>query len=201
MTESRETLHGRLDIGGTLTDGLFGDGERVEIVKVDTTPHDLTVCFFECLQEGARRFGFDDLTEFLAEVAVVRWSSTIATNAVAERKGPKVGLLISQGHGQDLYGKGRSPAVGFLIQPEHIQPVSFPLDREQVLGAVRHLLEEGVRRICVVWQGPSATRSPSTRSSAGSTSSIRTITSGRSRCSWEATWSTTRTTRRGRISL
>src|SRR5947209_3065940 len=83
-----------IDIGGTLTDGVFSDGERVEIVKVDTTPHDLTVCFFECLQEGARRFGFDDLTRFLAEVAVVRWSSTIATNVIAERKGPKVGLLV-----------------------------------------------------------------------------------------------------------
>ena len=43
-----------VDIGGTLTDGLFSDGQRAEMVKVDTTPHDFTVCFFECLNEGAR---------------------------------------------------------------------------------------------------------------------------------------------------
>ena len=47
-----------VDIGGTLTDGLFSDGQRAEMVKVDTTPHDFTVCFFECLNEGARRFGW-----------------------------------------------------------------------------------------------------------------------------------------------
>ena len=51
-----------IDIGGTLTDGLFSDGTTVTPVKVDTTPHDFTVCFFECLKEGARQLGFDDLT-------------------------------------------------------------------------------------------------------------------------------------------
>ena len=41
-----------IDIGGTLTDGLFSDGVTVTPVKVDTTPHDFTVCFFDCLKEG-----------------------------------------------------------------------------------------------------------------------------------------------------
>ena len=34
-----------IDVGGTLTDGLFSDGKAAIPVKVDTTPHDLTVCF------------------------------------------------------------------------------------------------------------------------------------------------------------
>lgn len=34
-----------IDVGGTLTDGLFSDGQTAVAVKVDTTPHDLTVCF------------------------------------------------------------------------------------------------------------------------------------------------------------
>lgn len=36
-----------IDNGGTFTDGLFtGDG-RIGWVKVDTTLHDLTVCFLK----------------------------------------------------------------------------------------------------------------------------------------------------------
>ncbi len=41
-----------IDNGGTFTDGFFtGDG-RTAWVKVDTTPHDLTVCFLKCIEEG-----------------------------------------------------------------------------------------------------------------------------------------------------
>jgi N-methylhydantoinase A len=142
-----------IDIGGTLTDGLFSDGERMWVAKVDTTPHDFTVCFFDCLREGAELTGHADLAEFLEEVAVIRWSSTIATNVLAEEKGPRLGLLLSPGHEQDLYGEGESPAVGHLIAPENIAPVADPKDDEQVLAAVRALLERGVRRICVSLEG------------------------------------------------
>src|SRR3954466_10804695 len=109
-----------VDIGGTLTDGLFSDGVHVTPVKVDTTPHDFTVCFFECLQEGARQLGFADLTSLLAQVAVIRWSATIATNIIAERKGPRIGLLVSEGTGEELYGASTSAAVGRVIAPQKI---------------------------------------------------------------------------------
>ncbi len=145
-----------VDIGGTLTDGLFSDGRRAEVVKVDTTPHDLTVCFFECLNEGARRFGYGELRDFLEQVEVIRWSSTIATNVLAERKGPRVGLLVSQGPAEHLYGLSPSPAVGFLVAPQHIEMVRTPLDRSEVLRATRGLLERGVRRVCVSLAGAHA---------------------------------------------
>src|SRR3954447_22046302 len=138
-----------VDIGGTLTDGLFSDGTSVTPVKVDTTPHDFTVCFFECLKEGARQLGFPDLTDLLAQVAVIRWSATIATNIIAERKGPRIGLLVSEGTGSELYGDGESPAVGRLIAPENI----VPLPADNVLTAIRALLEQGVRRIAVSLEG------------------------------------------------
>ena len=141
-----------VDIGGTLTDGLFSDGGRAEVVKVDTTPHDFTVCFFDCLREGSRRFGYDDLEAFLREVEVTRWSSTIATNVVAERKGPRVGLLLSPGAAKTLYGSDPSPAIGFLVQPDHLAEVD-PLTEDEVLSAVRGLLERGVRRICISLAG------------------------------------------------
>ncbi|MEJ7816761.1 MAG: hydantoinase/oxoprolinase family protein [Rubrobacter sp.] len=142
-----------IDIGGTLTDGLFGDGERMWIAKTDTTPHDFTVCFFDALREGAEMTGHADLTGFLEEVAVIRWSSTIATNVLAEEKGPRIGLLLSPGHENDLYGEGESPAVGRLVKPENIATVENPKDDEEVLTAIRALLEQGVRRICVSLEG------------------------------------------------
>ena len=106
-----------IDIGGTLTDGLFSDGTTVTPVKVDTTPHDFTVCFFDCLKEGAKQLGFDDLTALLKQVAVIRWRATIATNIIAERKGPRIGLLVSEETGDELYGKTTSAAVGRVIAP------------------------------------------------------------------------------------
>jgi N-methylhydantoinase A len=142
-----------IDIGGTLTDGLFSDGERVWVAKVDTTPHDFTVCFLDCLQEGVVLTGHTDLTEFLEHVEVIRWSSTIATNVLAEGKGPRLGLLVSPGHEADLYGQGQSPALGRLISPANIVTVQDPTDQEEVLGAVRSLLEQGVRRICISLRG------------------------------------------------
>jgi N-methylhydantoinase A len=145
-----------VDIGGTLTDGLFSDGRRAEMVKVDTTPHDVTVCFFECLNQGARRFGYEDLREFLERVDVVRWSSTIATNVLAERKGPRVGLLVNRAPAENLYGPAPSPAVGFLVAPQHIAVVATPVDRAEVLRATRALLERGVRRVCVSLAGAHA---------------------------------------------
>ena len=142
-----------IDIGGTLTDGLFSDGERTWMAKVDTTPHDFTVCFFDALREGSELTGHADLADFLEQVAVIRWSSTIATNVLAEEKGPRLGLLLSPGHEQDLYGDGESPAVGHLVTPENIATVKDPKNAEEVLTAIRALLEMGVRRMCVSLEG------------------------------------------------
>lgn len=142
-----------IDIGGTLTDGLFSDGEQTWTAKVDTTPHDFTVCFFDCLREGATLTGHADLATFLEEVAIIRWSSTIATNVLAEKKGPRLGLLVGPGHEQNLYGESESPAIGHLIMSENITTVKNPKNSEEVLSAIRGLLERGVRRICVSLKG------------------------------------------------
>ncbi|MEA2394963.1 MAG: N-methylhydantoinase [Solirubrobacteraceae bacterium] len=154
MTTTRERRYTvDIDIGGTLTDGLFGDGEKVHAVKVDTTPHDFTRCFFDCLHEGAKAMGHDDLTSFLAGVAVVRWSTTIATNVLAEGKGPRIGLLVSGGEGGRLYGDAPSAAVGGVVAPENVVEVSDDASDEELLTAIRSLLEQGVRRVCVSLRG------------------------------------------------
>ena len=143
-----------IDVGGTLTDGLFSDGKTAIPVKVDTTPHDLTVCFRDCLIEGARRFGFDDLTAFLNQVELIRWSTTITSNALAQRTGPKLGLLVSEGHEHDLYARDSSSSVlGTLIAPANVIGLSRPIEPKAVLLAIKTLLENGVRRICISLDG------------------------------------------------
>jgi len=71
-----------IDVGGTFTDGFFtGDG-RVASCKVPTTPHDLTVCFIECIEEGARNMGLP-LAQMLRQTAVIRLSTTVGTSFAA----------------------------------------------------------------------------------------------------------------------
>ncbi len=95
-----------IDVGGTLTDGIFSDGRRLVCAKVDSTAHDLTVCLFDCLTSGATQLGFSDLASLLEQVELLRWSTTITSNVPAEGRGPKIGLIVSKGHEKDLYGTG-----------------------------------------------------------------------------------------------
>jgi N-methylhydantoinase A len=138
-----------IDVGGTLTDGIFSDGARSVCAKVDTTPHDLTICLFDCLTQGGERLGFSDLSSFLEQVELLRWSTTITSNVVAELRGPRIGLIVSQGHEQDLYGKAAvSPIVNHVVAPNNIIGFQNP-DGVEILNTVRSLLEAGVRRICI----------------------------------------------------
>lgn len=138
-----------IDTGGTMTDALVSDESRRHSFKVDTTPHDYTVSFVACLSEAAKKFDFPDVAAFLKQVNLIRWSSTITTNVLAERRGSKVGLLVSKGHEENLYGSSRSPVIGELVPQESVIGLSDDPGAKEVLGAVKELLESGVRRICV----------------------------------------------------
>jgi N-methylhydantoinase A len=139
-----------IDIGGTLTDGIFVDGEKIVCAKVDTTPHDLTICLFDCLTQGATQLGYNDVDIFLEDVELIRWSTTITSNVLAELSGPRIGLLISRGHEKDLYGKQpRSIVLDRILSEKDVIGLQGGASETEVMNAVRALLESGVRRICV----------------------------------------------------
>ncbi len=139
-----------IDVGGTLTDGLFTSGDDVVCVKVDTTPHDLTVCLFDCLNQAAEKIGFSDTLAFLENVNLIRWSTTITSNVLAELRGPRIGLLVTQGEEQNLYGKdGRSAILGRLVNDRDVIGVNGSAQDIDIMNAARSLLESGVRRICI----------------------------------------------------
>ena len=142
-----------IDTGGTMTDALVTDGATRHCIKVDTTPHDFTVSFQNCLKEAARLYGLDTLEAFLPKVAFIRWSSTITTNVLAERRGAKVGLLVTRGHEEDLYGQGRSAIIDELVAADAVIGLSPRPEPKDILLGVKALLESGVRRICVALAG------------------------------------------------
>ncbi|MFZ0879940.1 MAG: hydantoinase/oxoprolinase family protein [Candidatus Acidiferrales bacterium] len=143
-----------IDVGGTLTDGIFTNGQNSVCVKVDTTPHDLTVCLFDCLTQGATALGFPDQREFLESVELIRWSTTITSNVLAERRGPRIGVLVSQGHEKDLYSQNaRSVILDRLLADTDVIGVNGTADEAEIMNAARALLESGVRRICVSLKG------------------------------------------------
>lgn len=83
-----------VDNGGTLTDFCLMDGAKVHHVKVLTTPYDLSECFFEGIKRvSAQVYGEADAARLLRETSYVRYSTTQGTNAIVERRGPRLGLV------------------------------------------------------------------------------------------------------------
>ena len=148
-----------IDTGGTFTDGfIVGDRNQLS-VKVETTPHDLTVCFRDCIQEAARRLDMD-ITDLLDQTRIIRFSSTIATNTAVQHAGPKLGVIVTGGEaGEALYGApGDNPIEQFLA-PGMVVGVAEAIGKNGKVGAepgaeeiderVRYLLENGARTLVV----------------------------------------------------
>ena len=84
-----------IDHGGTLTDICVIDGEQVHRTKTLTTPHDLSQCLFDGLRKAsAVVYGQEDLQALLLSTAAIRYSTTQGTNALVERKGPRLGVIV-----------------------------------------------------------------------------------------------------------
>jgi N-methylhydantoinase A/acetone carboxylase, beta subunit len=78
-----------IDTGGTYTDGVLLDFEGKAVkakAKAFTTPQDLTIGIKQCI---------DNLGEIDPEqISMVSLSTTLATNAIVEGRGGKVGLIL-----------------------------------------------------------------------------------------------------------
>jgi N-methylhydantoinase A len=142
-----------IDTGGTFTDGYFTRGDRSERVKVDTTPHDLTECLANCVAEGARKLEYASVQKMLLDTDVFRFSSTIGTNSIIQRSGPRIGLLVSAGAVESLYGEGDSTLYDFLLRRELVAEVTDPFDSAEVRSHIRRLLVGGARILVVSFAG------------------------------------------------
>src|SRR6267142_1478528 len=89
-----------IDNGGTLTDVCVINGKQLHRTKTIATPYDLSKCLFEGLKKASRSlYGKEDLQRLLVATDYIRYSTTQGTNALVERKGPRLGLILGGGLG------------------------------------------------------------------------------------------------------
>lgn len=150
-----------IDNGGSFTDALVTDGERVAHIKSPTTPHDLSQCFVDSLERLSRElYGQEDLARLLGETDYLRYSTTSGTNAVVERKGSPVGVMVAEGQESTLYGGSGSMAQTHLWQamvpvaPVALRFAGEELDESELMNGFTTLIGSGVSRVVVALPTP-----------------------------------------------
>jgi len=87
-----------VDVGGTYTDLVAIDRNgRTVFAKSPSTPADQSIGVMAGLEELARRLGMSRADMLAATTRLVH-GTTVATNALLERKGAKVALVTTEGH-------------------------------------------------------------------------------------------------------
>src|SRR5579859_7477118 len=87
-----------IDVGGTFTDLVVIDETgRTVFAKAASTPADQSIGVMAGLDELARRLKMPR-SDILAATERLVHGTTVATNALLERKGAKVALLTTEGH-------------------------------------------------------------------------------------------------------
>lgn len=168
-----------VDIGGTFTDCFIVYQGKTAEGKAPTTRYNLSVGFMRAIQDGLKKLGVAP-KEALRETQVVRYCTTIATNTLIERKGPKLGLITTAGQEDAIFiGRGRQWCDGSTFEerrnlariqkPQPLIPremvvgvrervdckgqVLIPLSREEILEKVQYLVDQGSRGfvISLLW--------------------------------------------------
>jgi N-methylhydantoinase A/oxoprolinase/acetone carboxylase beta subunit len=150
------TLQINIDNGGTLTDICILTDTDVKKTKVLTTPYDLSNCFFEGLKKASGvLYGEPDVQRLLEEVDLIRYSTTQGTNAICERKGPKLGLITSlnaselseqlKQHDADLY----DALVGTRVSLLDTHTLGIEHAEMEIVKSINALTAAGANRIVV----------------------------------------------------
>ena len=162
-----KTVRIAVDIGGTFTDLQILDvaGGAIRDFKSPSTPHDPSEGLITALRGAAERYGFA-----LGDIAMLLHGSTIATNAVLERKLPKGALITTAGF-TDILEIGRhmrhnvyalKAEARALLVPRHLRfgvrerirangDVETPLDKGAVREIGERLADADVRAVAVMF--------------------------------------------------
>jgi N-methylhydantoinase A/oxoprolinase/acetone carboxylase beta subunit len=166
MAETAGKFEIGVDIGGTFTDVVCRDGKgAMRLVKIPTTRRNPSAGVKAAMDYMQRewRVSPDEIVRFVH-------GTTVATNAVLEAKGAKVGLLTTVGF-KDVLEIGRQmrhsvydlvlkPETPVFLAPGALRKevcervtatgdVLVPLDESSVVRAVDELAAEGVESIAV----------------------------------------------------
>ncbi len=104
-----------VDIGGTFTDFVVHDAGQLKIHKILSTPHN---------PAEAMLMGLAHLTmNHVAALTQIAHGSTVATNAILERRGAKIGLIATQGFRDILFiGRQNRPEL-YALHPQIPTPL------------------------------------------------------------------------------
>ncbi|OCX58175.1 methylhydantoinase [Thioclava sp. SK-1] len=97
-----------VDSGGTFTDVCMFDetARQVKVWKVSSTPDDPSRGIAQGVEEGLKAYTAVSADAPLTDVAYLGHGTTVATNALIEHRGAKLGLITTQGF-RDLLEIGR----------------------------------------------------------------------------------------------
>lgn len=148
-----------IDVGGTFTDFVVREADGLRVLKVPSTPHDQSAAILD----GLHQLG-------IAGAVPIVHGSTVATNALLERRGARTALLTTQGFA-DVLEIGRQNRIGLYslrpTRPEPLMPrewrfevrerldcdgkVLCALDEEGVRDIARKLRAENIESVAVVF--------------------------------------------------
>src|SRR4030095_7358414 len=165
MPDRAPTWQRRLDIGGTFTHLVWvhdATGE-VRVGKLLTTPKDPA----QAVEQGVLRL-LEDAGAVPAGVRALIHGTTLATNALIERKGARTGLLTTAGFRDalEIGREGRYDMYDLFIDhpvplvPRHLRRevservdadggIARPLDEAGARAVIAALLGEGVEAIAI----------------------------------------------------
>ncbi len=164
-----------VDIGGTFTDCFVVWENQYLQVKALTTHKNLSNGFNEAIDNACAQLAIPRET-LMQEVDSVRYATTLGTNALIERKGPKVGLICTHGFEATVpvarcrgYAEGLpmeearklsdasrpEPIVGATMirgvreRLDYRGEVLMPLDEDHARQQVRALVDNGVEALVI----------------------------------------------------
>ncbi len=159
-----------IDVGGTFTDLIcVTPAGEVVLDKTPTTLDDQSVGVMNGIAALAERFGLG-LHDFCAQLDILVHGTTTADNTMIEMNGAPTGLLVTEGHRDEIELRrchkeqiwdpnypGPQPIARRRARipiPERLDfegRVVLPLDEEAVRRGVRRLQRLGVRSIAVMY--------------------------------------------------
>lgn len=159
-----------IDVGGTFTDAVCVDqAGRATLVKASSTPADPSIGVLDAIEALAGRLAVD-LRALLANTSQIVHGTTVATNALLERRGARVGLLTTEGHRDvlemreglkpDRYNLRMPPPVPLVPRGLRLGvrertladgTVAVPLGRASLDRAIRRLERAGVDAVAICY--------------------------------------------------
>ncbi len=159
-----------IDVGGTFTDLVaVDDAGRPTLAKVPSTPEDPSIGVMVGLDRLAELLHLAP-AQLLAQTERIVHGTTVATNALLEHKGAKVGLLTTEGHRDVIEMREGLKDDRYNLRmppPEQLVPralrlgvtermradgtIETPLDRTSLATSIEALKRAGVEAVAVCY--------------------------------------------------